>query len=398
MAAPEPGLRVVTGRLLAAALLVVTAGCSSSTGHASTPTTSRSATPSATVTVLPTATPGGTTDLPVTQVGFTCNLPVVVMAGGGDFASYTGGFISFPAGTYAQDPNGLITTGSSPQEVATKAAPVLTGVPQDGPTFYDSGIHRWVPVSAAQSSADGSSYAYATTGASSSEGATFHIVNASTATQKTFTVAVPNVGASNGVQVMEYDGSGVYFVVTQLEAYPVGVWRLDARTGKVTALARVANVMAVRGGYAWGGAVDPHDPTPPRVPASRVLFDSIVQESLSSGAQTAWFYSPGRSETLLGLASGRPVINIGDGPDFPLFGGEVRLLDHPSSGAEDSGQLVYGGGVALSDPQADGERVWFGSDRGIYLYPADGTLQKVYAVAPSQAGSITKIAPAGVCR
>ena len=105
------------------------------------------------------------------------------MAGGGDFASYTGGFISFPAGTYAQDPNGLITTGSSPQEVATKAAPVLTGVPQDGPTFYDSGIHRWVPVSAAQSSADGSSYAYATTGASSSEGATFHIVNASTATQ-----------------------------------------------------------------------------------------------------------------------------------------------------------------------------------------------------------------------
>src|SRR6266702_8078830 len=172
------------GRLLATALLLVTAACSSSTGHASTPSASPSATPSATVTVLPTATPGGNADLPVTRVGFTCSLPAVVTAGGGDFVSYNGGFISFPGGTYTQDPNGLITTGSSQQEVQTKATPVLTGVPQDGPTFYDAGVHRWVPVSAAQSSPDGSSYAYATTGASSSEGATFHIVNASTATQK----------------------------------------------------------------------------------------------------------------------------------------------------------------------------------------------------------------------
>jgi len=378
--------------------VLVTAGCGSSTGHAAKPTASPSATPSATVTVVPTATPGGTTDLPVTQVGFNCSLPTVVTAVGGDFVSFQGGFIGFPAGTLVQDPNGLITTGPSQQEAQTRAAPVLTGVPQGGPTFYDAAIHRWVPVSASQSSPDGSSYAYATTGASSSQGATFHVVNASTATQKTFTVAVPDVGAANGVQVVDYDGSGVYFVVTEFEGYPVGVWRLDASTGKVTSLARVANVMAVRGGYAWGGAVDPHDPSPPRVPASRPLFNSIVQVNLSSGAQTEWFYSPGRSETLLGLASGRPVINIGDGPEFPAVGGEIRLLDHPSSGAEDTGQLVFGGGVALSDPQADGDRVWFGSDRGIYLYTADGSLQKVYALSASQAGSITSIAPAGLCR
>ena len=113
--------------------------------------------------------------------------------------------------------------------------------------------------------------------------------------------------------------------VTQVESYPTGVWRLDAQTGKVTALARVANVMAVSEGYAWGGAVDPHDSSPPKVPASRELFDSIVQVNLSNGAQTTWFYSPGRSETLLGVASGRPVLNIGDGPDFLPFGGEVRL-------------------------------------------------------------------------
>lgn len=349
------------------------------------------------MTELPTATPDGTADLPVTQVGFKCSLPAVVTAGGGDFVSYRGGFISFPAGTFAQDPNGLITTGSSQQEVETKATPVLRGVPQGGPTFYDAPVQRWAPVSAAQSSPDGSSYAYVTTGASSSQSATFHIVDAGRATEKTFDVAVPNVGAANGVQVMDYDGSGVYFVVTQVESYPVGAWRLDARTGKVTALARVANVMAVRGGYAWGGAVDPHDPSPPKLPASRVLFNSIVQVNLSNGTQTAWFYSPGRSETVLGLSSGRLVINIGDGPDFLPLGGEVRLLDHPSSGAEDTGQFLYGGGVPLSNPQADGDRLWLGSDRGIYLYTADGGLQKVYAFSASAASS-TAIAPAGFCR
>ena len=394
MAAPEPGLRDVTGRLLAIALVLVTAACSGSTGQASKPSASPSATPSATVTVLPTA-PGGTTDLPVTQVGFNCSLPAVVTAGGGDFVSYNGGFISFPAGTFAQDPNGLITTGSSQQVVETKATPVLRGVPQGGSTFYDAAAHRWVPVSAAQSSPDGSTYAYVVQNGSS---ATFHIVDVAHATERTFTEVVPNVGVANGVQVMDYDGSGVYFVVTQFEGYPAGVWRLDALTGKVTALARVANVMAVRGGYAWGGAVNPHDPSPPKVPASRSLFNSIVQVNLSNGAQTEWFYSPGRSETLLGLASGRPVINIGDGPDFPAVGGEIRLLDHASSGAEDTGQLVYGGGVALSDPQADGDRLWFGSDRGIYLYRADGSLQKVYALSASQSGSAAAIAPAGLCR
>ena len=53
-----------------------------------------------------------------------------------------------------------------------------------------------------------------------------------------------------------------------------------------------------------------------------------------------------------------------------------------------------GGGVALTNPQGDGDHIWFGSDRGIYLYTAGGGLQKVYA---SQAGPITAIAPAGLC-
>ena len=392
MAAPQPGLRVVTGRILAFALLLATAACGGSTAHASKPSPSPSASPSATVTVLPSSTPSGSADLPVTQVGFSCRLPAAVTSGGGNSVSYQGGFLGFPAATFVQDANGVITAGLSPPEVSTQATPVLSGVPQDGPTFYDAAMHRWIPVSSAQASPDGSSYAYV--GNPAGLRATFHIVDVATATQKTFTVAVPNVGAASGVQVMDYDGSGVFFVVTQVQADPVGVWRLDARTGSVTPLARVANVMAVRAGYAWAGVLDPHDPNPPTGSAGGQLFNSLVQVNLSNGAQTAWFYTPGRSQTLLGLAAGRIVINIADAPDFAPVGGEVRLLDHPSTGAEDSGQLVSGGGVALIDPLADGDRVWFGSDRGIYLYTPDASLQKVYAFA----GSGTTITPAGLCR
>src|ERR1051326_8743833 len=104
-------------RRLAIALLLVTAACSSSsTGRASKSPATPSATPSATVAVLPPAPPPGATALPVTPVTFTCRLPAVVFAGGGDFASYTGGFISFPAGAFAPDPNGPITQGVCPQE------------------------------------------------------------------------------------------------------------------------------------------------------------------------------------------------------------------------------------------------------------------------------------------
>ncbi len=344
------------------------------------------------MTVLPPSTPSGPADLPVTQVGFTCRLPAVVTSGGGNSVSYQGGLLGFPAATFVPDANGVITAGLSPPEVSTQAGPVLSGVPQDGPTFYDAALHRWVPVSSVQASPDGSSYAYV--GNPAGLRVTFHIVEVATATEKTFTVAVPNIGTANGVQVMDYDGSGVFFAVTQVQADPVGVWRLDARAGSVTALARVANVMAVRAGYAWAGVLDPHDPNPPTGTASGPLFNSIVQVNLSNGAQTAWYYSPGRSQTLLGLASSRIVINIADAPDFSPVGGEVRLLDHPSTGAEDSGQLLSGGGVELIDPQADGDRVWFGSDRGIYLYTPDGGLQKVFAFA----GSSATIAPAGPCR
>ena len=392
----------MSGRLLAAVLVFVS-GCATSAPHAAStvgPSVAASGVP---VTSSPTQ--GGTrspepSTSPVTKVAFSCRLPVITYESGGDGITYQGGFITFPAGTYAADPNGAINSVYQQGGFVTKQAPVLHGVIDSSASpFFDAGIGRWVPSGAGEASPDGSAYAYATIGASSSDGAVIHVVDVSSGVEKTYAwAAIPNVGAVSGVQVVDFDGArGVYLVVNQVEAWPVGVWRLDLTTGKVTALARVGNVLGVSHGSAWSGAVDPHDPNPPRVPASRFLFDSIVQVNLATGESTPWYYTPGRSEFVLGLSTaGWPIVNISDGPDYPAYGGEVRLVPEPHVDGESNGELVSNGPV-VSNPRTDGDRTWFGSDSGIYLYTSGGGLQKVFAFTPKPSTSRT-MSPAGFCR
>jgi hypothetical protein len=388
-------------RLLAVAL-VGAAACSSSAGRASPSvhvSPSAASTPTVTL-VSPSPTPSGSTaDLPLSTVGFSCRLPVVTFTTGGDGISYQGGFISFPSATYTEDPNGLIIASYPSGILATSQTPRLNGVLEETEMpFFDAATGRWTPSAAADSAPSGASYAYATDGASISDGSVIHVVNAATGTEKTFHVAVPNVGAATGVQVMNYDGLGVFFVVNQFESYPVGMWRLDVSNGGVSTLSRVGAVMAVTDGFVWAGGIDPQDPNPPRVPASRELFDRISQEQITTGSSTTWFDTPGRSEYLLGLASGdRPVVSVSDAPGFPPYGSEVRIIDHALTGGEDNGELVSQGGISIRNPQADGDRTWFGSDRGVYLYTAASGLQKVFAFNPDPiTGKLTT--PAGFCR
>jgi hypothetical protein len=337
------------------------------------------------------------TGVPLGRVGFSCRLPVVTYETGGDGISYQGGFITFPSATYTEDPNGLIIATYPSGLLATRQLPQLNGVLDEKVPFFDSAVGRWVPVVAGQSAPNGLTYAYATIGASITDGATIHVVDIRSGADKTFHWAIPGAGAPNGVQVMDYDGASVYLVVTQFEQYPQGVWRLDVGTGKVAALAQVGNVLAVRGGYAWAGGDDPHDPNPPKVAASRELFDSITQVNLSTGARIPWYYTPGRSEYLLGLATaGWPVVNISDSPDYPPYGGEIRLVPEPHVDGESNGELVSNGQV-LINPQTDGDRTWFGSDNGVYLYTTSGALQKVFAFPPDPTTAKT-MSPAGFCR
>lgn len=384
--------------LALAALFAV--GCTSSATHVQASPTTRPAPVTASgAGTTPTSTPSGspTPNQPLVKVAFSCRLPVVTSETGGDGITYQGGFITFPAGTYADDPSGLMISAYPEGWLMTRRSPSLRGVLTElASPFFDAAAGRWIPSGAGQASPDGSSYAYAT--APDSAHIQIHVVDVARATEKTFPVTLPSdVGAATGIEVKDYDGAGVYFVVDQFESYPVGTWRLDVRSGAVARLAHVADVLAVKGGFVWAGDVDPHDPNPPRVAASRVLFDSIAQVQIATGVSTAWYYTPGRSESLLGLATaGWPIVNVSDAPDYPPYGGEVRLVPEPHTDGESNGELVSNGQV-LSNPETDGERTWFGSDSGVFLYTSGGGLQKVFAFAPDATTGKT-MSPAGFCR
>lgn len=333
---------------------------------------------------------------PLARATFSCRLPVVTFETGGDGITYQGGFINFPAATYTEDPRGLIIATYPSGVLATRQTPVLNGKLEENATpFFDAATGRWLPSGAGQASPDGLSYAYVT--APDAATVFIHVVDVAHATEKTFHITVPNVGAENGVVVEDYDGAGVDFAVSRVESYPVGVWRLDVASGRVTALASVSDVLGVRQGFAWAGSVDAHDPSPPRVAASRELFDTIVRVNLSTGAQTPWYYTLGRSDYLLGLATaGWPIVNVSDAPDYPPYGGEIRLVPDPHVDGESNGELVSNG-QALFNPQTDGDRTWFGSDNGVYLFTSAGGLQKVFAFPPEPDTART-MSPAGFCR
>ncbi|HMC69806.1 MAG TPA: hypothetical protein VKJ07_11685 [Mycobacteriales bacterium] len=320
---------------------------------------------------------------------------MMVAGGDGTTLSFQGGFITFPAATFAADPRGKLITSPAGDVVTTTESPVLRGPTEVSRPYYDAAEDRWLPIAAAKTSPDGASYAYATTGAASADGVTFHVVSVASGAERTITVPVPNVGAANGADVEDFDGTSIYFAVTQVEGYPTGVWRLETGTGKVSAMQRVENVFAVRNGSAYIGYADPHDANPPSVPASIRLFDSLVQVDLATGARTTWFYRPGFAVWLSALdAAGRPVVAVSGGPNFVINPpDELRRLNDPLSGGEDNGDLVYSGGMWFDQPQPDGDRIWLGNDRGIYLYTPSGGLEKVYAFS----GPHQSVFPAGFC-
>ena len=80
------------------------------------------------------------------------------------------------------------------------------------------------------------------------------------------------------------------------------------------------------------------------------------------------------------------------------------MIDSPSA----RGTLIYDGGghsgtwspgvLWLTEPQADGDRLWFGSSLGLYLYTPARGLQKVLGLPAPLPGVDVTIAPAGFCR
>jgi hypothetical protein len=345
----------------------------------------------ATGTGSPVPVPTPAPDLPLSKVDFSCRLPLVVSNGGGDFVTLTGGFVTFPQATYRADPAGVIHSEYTEQDLVTEAAPVLHGFRG---VFYDAAMKRWVPTSPGQASPDGKRYAYAISGIAGAKPTAIHIVNVSTGSERVISVATPASAAAFGVRVEDFDGSGVFVVRDQTENEAGGVWRVDAESGTVRKLADVAGVLLVRGGAAWLGSVDPRDPAPPADENGYRFFNALSRLDLATGAKVTWLYRPGEAIVLRGLdGNSRPLVSILTPPTFDgNYGASFSIITQPGITV-----LVSPPGRWYNDPQADGGRLWFGNDRGIYLYTLQTGLRKVFAFNGNETQA-ESLSPAGFCR
>ncbi len=159
--------------------------------------------------------------LPLSQVDFSCRLPVLDVSKPG----VNDAFITFPAGT-------------------------LTPAGTDG-WNYDWAVDRWLPVGRNAISPDGRRYAIAKDWSPGPQAPTrVHVVDAATGADLRVTV-MPD---SRQYAVADFTSSGVS--VVPFEAEP-GVWRLDPDTG---ALTKVSDGFYQPPVGEWIGVVDPRDP------------------------------------------------------------------------------------------------------------------------------------------
>lgn len=377
--------------LAALGCVIALSSCTSNAKQQATPTPPPQASP---VAALPSPTPSPVADLPVSQVNFSCRLPVVVTVAGqsGQFVDHwSGGFIKFPAATYLPDPAGvLMPVGDG--DIATQTAPRLTGHAGGAP-FYDLAQKRWLPVGPGLTSPDGSSYAYVAPDLPATD-YLVQIFTVATGAHRWWKIGLPPSGTGVGWQAGDYDGRFVYIVAQQVDQFPEGVWRFDLNTGALQQQLSTSSghVLLVQNGVAWLGLVNPADPAPPNSGKGEA-FDTIASIDLATGSQTTWIYRPTEMVIFWGLdSSAHPVVMVRPEPDP---GGDlpVVLVDAPGS----NGVAIPAFFVFQREMEADVGRLWFGGPHGIYYWtPATGFL-KVYDWGPNSAGSQETIVPAGHC-
>ncbi len=328
-------------RLLSLAALMTLAACGSSTSTA--------ATPSPTVSGAPAASPS--------PVALSCKIPIAagdaaLDGNPADGATGHGGFLSYPAATFSNDPASLGT--------------------------WDAAKHKWLPVGRYAVSPDGSQYAVSppTPSGGGPVAGTINVIDAATGS---IAKSLPVPGPS-GVIGWTSDGIYVSHIVPNSDAPPMGISLLNPNTGdfhQITAVAK--NWVLPAAGFAYGTDVNPADPSPPvQNGPGPAPGDEVVRINLGTGTIDTVSYTPGKTMSMLGLdPQGHPVVAAWDAAGYAVL---------------DAGQTVYQGPSPTftnTDPSpngplaADSNGVWFSSGIGaIYLLkPGASTLTKVATLA-----------------
>lgn len=328
-------------RLGLVVLIVLTVACTQggqSAVKTASPTPVSSPVQSPSPAASPLAPPG---DLPVSQVSFSCRLPIYMQTGyetSPDF-SRQGAFITFPSASMAIDPSG-------------KAG-----------AYFDLAFKRWLPVRREDVSPDGTHYAYV--GILDN---LLHVVNVTDGKERIF-----SLDAVGDNYVFAYASEGIYMTFGFEGLH--GLSLVDPNTGASRPVPQVMTPGAIgAGGVVWFSEVNPADPRPINTASSAgILSDQVTRIDVKSGTKTPWLYRPGVGLSVVGLdAHGHPLINVVNKWMDP----STDLLIAPDPTSQKTiltGPLVgtLGGSIA------DSHGVWFDSPQGIYLYTEAGGLQKV---------------------
>jgi len=277
-----------------------------------------------------------------------CRLPIY--SGG----SGSGGFVTFPDGSYVADPR----SNAAPPSGAPQ--PTVYGPGAAAGLTYDKAYDKWLPVVPRFVASDGKSYAYGL-----ADG--IYVVDV---LKNTFT----QIGKGRSWNVVEVESDGLY----ASDSSAGGLWWFPS-TGAAQQVTAQGYWVGIGGGAAYGTATS-------ALPQG--VSNVILRLDLKTGATQSWFTVDGGTSNLAGFDSkGAPIIQT-----FSFTG------DYTGNWVEVWSVPSLGGGTVIADNQAvratsfyppvlaDSHGVWFSNPSATFLWVQGDGLHRAVGIGGFIAG------------
>jgi hypothetical protein len=273
-----------------------------------------------------------------------CKIPVSFNEGSSD----SGYFLGLPGGSASSPVKiGIEHSGSSSQTtLETVDTPILRAtaqVPGNGNWTFDRKAGRWVPAPWRSISPDGETYSYSAPDPNGTD-RDIHLVDVTTGDDRV-------VLSKGNYEPLQLDAATLYLRDYQdgstwnsggLYAFNVSAQALRVLHPGGGSAGPKEGWIGISGGYAYGYAQNPDDPTPP---GSGEAPDEIVKLEVSSGLETQVVYHPGSLVYVLGFGpDGRVIADTAlTGIELLTSSGGGTLITGLPSGAY---LMFFGGGQA----------------------------------------------------
>jgi hypothetical protein len=259
-----------------------------------------------------------------------CRLPI--FAGGPG----SGGFITFPNGSFIADPRSAVSVPSPSPGAASPPPQYGYGYQGWFGTSYDVAYSRWLPVPYRWVTPDGTRYAYP----GQPDG--IYVQNVANGTQT-------EVGEGKSWQILDVQSTAVYAITGQTG----GLWRLPF-SGTATQVISSGYWQAVSpSGFAYG------------TPTSSVpqgAGNNILQLNLATSATVDFFSVPDRQSSVAGVdGAGNPIIYVSGPQALRIYIGLSASQSIPLA------DLSYSNFYPNGAPIADRHGIWLAGGNGIAL-------------------------------